>query len=441
MTELNRSSLHGSVGEPSLEAVRFLNEVMSRHPEAISFAPGAPHPKAVGDIDTERYVRGYLEHIAGGDRPALERARRSLYEYGPSIGLINDLIADALRRDCGIDVPGTALVVTVGAQEGMLLALRVLFRSPGGPARDLLAVPNPSYVGITGAARLLDIDMVPIPEADGGIDVDLLAAACAEARRAGRRIRACYVAPDFSNPGGTRMTPAARHRLLDLAERADLLLLEDSAYGFTAGPDDGLPTLKSLDRTGRVVHIGTFAKICFPGARVGYLVADQPVRAQDGTVRPLADEIAVVKGMVTVNTSPLCQAVIGGMLLAHGGSLAELSRRGAQTYRRNLAHLVGALDRHLPPGAVPGVHWNRPDGGFFVTMTLPVPADAALLEVSASAYGVLWTPMAPFYLDSTGDRMLRLSCSYLDPDRIDTGVARLADFLKNETGPRGGVRS
>jgi (S)-3,5-dihydroxyphenylglycine transaminase len=187
--------------------------------------------------------------------------------------------------------------------------------------------------------------------------------------------------------------------------------------------------LKALDTEGRVIHIGTFAKICFPGARVGYVVADQRVGAGE---RLLADELARLKSMVTVNTSPLSQAVIGGMLLEHGGSLAGLSARKSEFYRRSLSHLLAALDRHLPDGLPAGISWNRPEGGFFVRVRLPVPADLDLLETSSARYGVLWTPMAPFFLDSAGDFQLRLSCSYLDPDTIEEGVRRLADFLKKE---------
>jgi (S)-3,5-dihydroxyphenylglycine transaminase len=426
---LDRSALHGSLSDPVLGAIAFLNEVMSRHPDAISFAPGAPHPELLDDIDTARYIDRFLDHAVAVGGLSAARARRLLFEYGPSRGLINDTVAAALRRDHGITVSGAALVMTVGAQEAMLLVLRALF----GGADDVLAVTNPCFVGITGAARLLDIEVLAVDETASGIDVEALAEACRAARRTGRRIRACYVAPDFSNPGGSRMALDCRRRLLELASAEDFLVLEDSTYGFTAPAGGELPSLKALDHGRRVVHIGTFAKVCFPGARVGYVLADQKVTAPGEADRLLADELAALKSMVTVNTPPLCQAVIGGMLLEHGSSLSEMSRRKSELYRRNLTHLTDALDRHLGTDPPPGVDWNRPEGGFFVRMTLPVAADLDLLEVSARKYGVLWTPMSQFFLDDAGDRQLRLSCSYLDPQQIETGVERLAGFLRAET--------
>lgn len=424
---LDQAELHGSVTDPVLGSIGFLNEVMSRYPEAISFAPGAPHPAFFDDLDLGRLLDRFVEHLVSDRGWSRTRARRALVEYGPSRGLINHLVTDMLRGDFGVAAAPESVVVTVGAQEAMLLVLRALCRS----ADDVIAVANPCFVGITGAARLLDVPIVPVPETADGIDLDRLLSVCRETRGRGRQLRACYVAADFANPGGGRMSLACRQELLALAEDEDFLVLEDNVYGFTAADDAALPCLKALDTVGRVVHIGTFAKICFPGARVGFVVADQRIA---DTGRLLADELAALKSMVTVNTSPLGQAVIGGMLLDHGGSIAELVRPKAIRYRRNLGRLLAALDEHLPPLRGRGVGWNHPDGGFFVMVDLPVPVDLGLLERSADRHGVLWTPMAQFHLDGSGANRLRLSCSYLDEDDIDEGVRRLAAFLTEEVG-------
>ncbi|MEV7679131.1 PLP-dependent aminotransferase family protein [Streptomyces sp. NPDC088341] len=437
---LRRDALHGSLGSPAMGSINFLNEVMGRFPEAISFAPGAPHTSFFAEIDTARHTARYLRHLEEERGLKPEQAERLLYQYGPSRGLINGLVADALRTDQGIDVPPESLVITVGCQEAMLLALRALVASPA----DLVAVVNPCFVGLSGAASVLGVDLVPVDDTEedadgtggtggteGGIDFAQLDEVCRAARRAGRRIRALYAAPDFSNPSGGFMSLEARHRLLAVAEREDFLVLEDNAYAFTAEQPGALPPLKALPGGERVVHLGTFAKVCMPGARVGYVVADQPVRDASGRTGLLADELATLKSMVTVNTSPLSQAVIGGILLEHGGSLASVVRAKAELYQRNLRLLLDALDRGLGPGtgAPAGVSWNRPRGGFFVRVRLPVAADERLLERSAREFGVLWTPMSHFYLGDGGDRQLRLACSYLDPDTIEEGVVRLTRFL------------
>lgn len=424
--------LHAALSDPILGGLDFLNEVVGRYPEAISFAPGAPHPEHLAPIAIEHYLERFVSHLGAARGIDEARARRLLYEYGPSRGLVNDLIAAALARDFAIEASPASVVVTVGAQEAMLIVLRALFRGP----EDVLAVANPSFVGILGAARLLDVPVVGIDEGEDGIDLGALDSACVDARRRGKRIRALYVAPDHSNPSGTCLSLAAREKLLAVADREDLLLLEDNAYAFTAD-GGGVTGLRALDdvrrrgqgRSSRVIVIGTFAKICLPGARVGYVVADQPIEGAGGPML-LADALATIKSMVTVNTSPIAQALIGGMLLEEGGSFAARSRDRSLRYRANLAHLLVALDRELAPAPdLPPLWWNRPSGGFFVRMRLPIAVDVALLEISASRFGVLWTPMRQFHLGRGGDDELRLSCSYLDAGAIDEGIARLRRFL------------
>lgn len=426
---LDEDELYETLRDPCFGAGRSLNEIMTRHPDAISFAPGAPHLTFLDDLDLARCIAAYRDHLCRRRGLSPQAAHRLLCEYGPSRGLINDLVADALQRELGVPVGPDGVVVTVGAQEALLLTLRALCRQG-----DVLAVVEPCYVGVIGAARLLGIGVVPVPEGERGADLDVLADRCRAARRAGQRVRALYTAPDFANPSGTRMELAHRRALLDVADREDLLLIEDGTYGFTAAPGEELPALKTLDTAGRVVHVGTYAKVCLPGARVGFVLADQPVRGRDGTVRLLADDLAALKGMVTVNTPPVCQAVIGGLLVEHGGSLAGLARERSAFYRRNLSLLLDLLDRRLlpgEPGGVPAaVRWNRPEGGFFVRMRLPVPADTALLHTAASDHGVLWTPMSAFHVGEGGEYEIRLSCSYLDAGEIDEGVLRLARFLR-----------
>ncbi len=422
---LDQVELHPALRDPILNVPVFHTEVMGKYPDAISFAPGAPNLTFARDFDPGHYIDRYLRHLRDEQGLSQQQARNRLYEYGPSRGLINDLVADALRRDQDIDVAGDALVITVGAQEGMNLVLHALLPGPN----DLLAVVHPCFIGISGAARLHGTELVPVGETEHGLHIDRLVDVCRAARARGRRIRALYLSPDFSNPSGTVLDLPARQRLLRVAGEHDILLIEDNTYGFTAAPEARLPSLKELDRDRQVIAIGTFAKVCLPGARVGFVIADQPVTMPDGTVRLLAGELAKIKGVITLNTPATSQAVVAGMLLEHGGSITETGRAKAELYRRNLELLLAALRRRLGSGSTHGVTWNQPTGGFFVRMRLPVTADARLLEVCAEKFGVLWTPMSQFYLDGTGTNEIRLSCSYLEPAEIEEGVARLSDFL------------
>ncbi|MER7756440.1 PLP-dependent aminotransferase family protein [Kitasatospora sp. NPDC097643] len=426
---LDRSRLHASVGDPVLGSMNFLNEVMSRFPQAVSFAPGAPFAGFFEEVDVARCLDRYVRHLREDRGLTEQQAQRLLLQYGATAGHINGLVADALRTDEGIDVPPEALVITVGCQEAMFITLRAVCARP----EDVLLVVDPCYAGIVGAARLLGIRIRAVEHAPGGFDLDDLRRACRAARAEGLNPRAFYVVPDFANPTGERLGPQARRELLDLAEQEDLLVLEDNPYGFTAEPGTALPTLKSMDERRRVVYLGTFAKVHVPGARVGFVVADQPVREPDGELRYLAAHLTAIKSMITVNTSPISQAVVGGMILEHGGTLGAVAKEKAEFYRRNLDHLLAALERRFPVELRErhGLSWNRPEGGFFLVMTLPFEADEALLERSAREFGVIWTPMRHFHLGGGGTRQLRLSCSYLVPEQIDEGVERLARLVES----------
>lgn len=427
---LHKSELHASVSDPVLDTMTFLNEITSRYPEAISFAPGRPYD---GFFDSEQifsHLRGYLDHLAEqGSSP--RQVRTAMYQYGPTAGQIREIIADSLRADEDIDVPAESLVVTVGAQEAMLLVLRALISGPD----DVLLVSSPCYVGITGAARLLDVAVTPVDERDDGFSCAGLEAAIRSERARGRRPRAFYVVPDHSSPSGTTMGPRARAELLELAGRHGILVLEDSPYRLVS-PGPPLPTLKSMDQGHTVVHIGSFSKTVFPGARVGFVVADQPVVDDAGHTGLLADELAKIKSMVTVNTSSLSQAAVAGALLAADGRVSELNTAAAAYYGDAMAATLRELDRHLPAErrAALGVHWNEPTGGFFLTLRVPFRADDAALIASAQDFGVIWTPMSYFHPGGGGLHGIRLSTSYLTPAQIAEGAARLARFIEARSG-------
>lgn len=432
-----KEELHASVSDPVMDTMNFLNEVTLRYPDAISFAPGRPYD---GFFDTEQIsqlLRRYLDYLAQrGGSPA--DIRSSLYQYGPAAGQIRELIADSLRDDEGIDVPPESIVVTVGAQEAMLIVLRALVSGP----EDVLLVSSPCYIGICGAARLLDVTVVPVAERDDGLHCDDILTAIRTQRSLGRRPRALYLVPDHSNPSGVTMGRESRSELLDLSARNNVLIIEDSPYRLLS-PGPRLPTLKSLDHSQAVLHLGSYSKTLFPGLRTGFVVADQQVVDAAGRGSLLADELTKIKSMVTVNTSTLSQAIVAGALLSSRGLISELNTKPASYYRRTMQATLRCLDRHFPADqrSALGVRWKRPSGGFFITLEVPFRADDAALLRSASDFGVLWTPMAYFYPEGGGHNSVRLSTSYLTPAEIEEGIARLARFIAAEAATQRPVAS
>lgn len=421
---LRLDDLFAGLGEPALGSMTFLNEISHRFPDAVSFAAGRPHEGLFDAEDPERYLARFRRYLSEEVGVPAERVPQVLFQYGRTKGIVHDLVAHMLRIDEDMDVDPESILVTNGCQEAMVLVLRALRNGP----EDVLLAVAPTYVGLTGAARLMDLPVEPVATGPAGVDLDDLDRRVEDLRARGRRVRALYVMPDFANPSGVRMTTAMRHTLLSAARRHDLLLLEDNPYGLFH-LEEHLPTLKALDTDRRVVYFGSFAKTCMPGARVGYVVADQPVIAGDGDTRLLADELAKIKGMLSINTSSLSQAVVGGYLLSNGLSLARANVATRAVYQRQLRCLLDGLARRFPAGQVT---WTSPDGGFFVVLRVPFLADDAALERSAREHGVLWTPMRHFSSHPAADHQLRLSCSATTPAQIETGLDRLACFVAAE---------
>nr|WP_042184970.1 PLP-dependent aminotransferase family protein [Kibdelosporangium sp. MJ126-NF4]CEL16421.1 putative aminotransferase [Kibdelosporangium sp. MJ126-NF4]CTQ90373.1 putative aminotransferase [Kibdelosporangium sp. MJ126-NF4] len=426
--DLVASLLCDALQDPSLTSMNFLNEVAERYPDALSFAAGRPVETFFDLEQVHEDLRRFCDHLERTQGRSAADVRRTVLQYGRTKGIVHDLVARNLAVDEGMTVDPEAIVVTVGCQEAMVLVLRALRRD----SSDVVLAVSPTYVGLTGAARLVDLPVTPVRSGPTGVDFDDLTRQIRTARQAGQRPRACYVMPDFANPSGVSMDLATRRRLLDVAEQEDILLLEDNPYGLFHFGDHRTPTLKALDDRRRVVYLGSFAKSAVPGARVGYVVADQRVRDANGTITLLADELSKIKSMLTVNTSPIAQAVIGGRLLAGDGSLVPSNEATREHYERNVTQIIAGLAARFGEGPLrDDVSWNVPAGGFFVVVTVPFDVDDQLLEQSAKRYGVLWTPMSHFYGSSGGERQLRLSASVVTPEQIEIGLDRLYAFVSD----------
>ncbi|MFF3750444.1 PLP-dependent aminotransferase family protein [Streptomyces sp. NPDC002018] len=416
LAELSAEPLHTSLNAASMESMNLLNNIAGAYPDAISFAAGRPYEGFFDTDQVHEYLKVFTDHLRSERGMTRQQVSRTLLQYGDTKGVITELIARNLAVDEGIDADPRSVVVTVGFQEALFLVLRALRADD----RDALLAPSPTYVGLTGAALLTDLPVLPVRSGEHGLDLGELVRLLRASRDAGRRVRACYVTPDFANPVGVSMTVADRHRLLEIAASEGLLLLEDNPYGiFHRTPDRRPPTLKSLDTESRVVYLGSFAKSGVAGARVGFAVADQPV---GGGL--LADELSKIKSMLTVNTSPIAQAVIGGKLIANDFSLVAANARETAVYQSNLTQVLEGLAKRFRE--CEGVTWNEPDGGFFVVVTVPFTVDDAFLEYAGREHGVLFTPMHHFFGAGTDSRQLRLSISTLTPERIEEGLDRLA---------------
>lgn len=418
------SDLNPALGHPITSVMNFLNEVTARHPHAISFGPG--RPGSILDVSASAaWIERFIDHVCATRGVSRTTAWDTIGQYGATNGIINALVARHLERDHGVSVDPRAIAITHGAQEGMVLVLCGLFRRE----TDVLLVSEPSYIGISGLARVLGIDTVPVRCGEDGLDLDALTRAIADVRRTGKRPKALYDIPDFHNPLGSSLPLPQRRALLDIAAREALLVVEDNPYGLFAYDGDPLPPLKALDTSASVIYLGTFSKTMFPSVRVGYLVGDQPFEGGY-----LAEELSKVKSLVTVNTSQMSQALAGGILLESDCSLTSLVQPRLARYRSNRDALLAALQRDFGADTqlARSVSWSRPRGGFFLTMNLPFACTDAEVESCAADHGVIFCPVR-WFASSGSEAQIRLSFSDVTHAQIDEGVARLARYVRQRT--------
>lgn len=416
---------------PSLHVMNFLNEVVLWYPQAISFAPGRPAEQCFDVATSLESLDYYVTYEASRQNLPPDVIYRQLGQYGKTNGSIAELLCRYLAQDEQIQTRPAAVMITNGAQEGMTILAAGLFN----PAQDVLLVADPTYIGMTGIATILGIELCPVPAGPNSLDLDALQQALNDIRARGKRPRALYLVPDFSNPLGASMSLTARQQLLTIAHAQELLIIEDNPYGQFAYDEPPAPTLKALDRNGVVIYLGTFSKLLYPGLRLGFIVADQHVIVP-GAPQPLtlAEELSKVKSLTSVNTSALLQGIVGGILLQHECSLHALLQPKLAFYRRNRDRMLRALERHFDsdPVLTGRVTWDAPHGGFFITVTLPFAFEAAQLQECAERYGVICCPIAFFALLPGREQQIRLSFSYVTPEHVDQGIAQLWRFVHDQ---------
>ncbi|HJT56851.1 MAG TPA: PLP-dependent aminotransferase family protein [Ktedonobacteraceae bacterium] len=414
--------------DPLLDVMNFLNEVTLWYPSAISFAPGRPAEQFFDVQAGLAYISRYTEHIALQMGQSHSTVLNRLGQYQKTNGIINDLLCQFLANDEHIQTSPDAIMLTDGCQEGMTILLAGLFKRD----RDVLLVIDPTYTGITGIASVLGVELYSIPGNWSGIDLNLLAQAIQHVRDQGKNPRALYVTPDFNNPLGTSMSIGDRKRLLALAAENQLLIFEDNAYGMFAYDCVPLPTLKLLDCEGVVIYLGTFSKLLFPALRLGFLVADQTVvNSEQAGTHYLAEDLSKVKSFTTVSTSGLLQAIVGGVLLETECSLRERIQEKVAFYRSNRDMMLRCLKETFgqDPFLAEHVTWNHPQGGFFLSVSLPFAFTKERMQACAEKYGVICCPMSFFSLLGRCEQQVRLSFSYVTGEEIKKGVFQFWQYV------------
>jgi DNA-binding transcriptional MocR family regulator len=333
--------------------------------------------------------------LADCAQAALERDGATVLSYGSAGGYAP--LRDWIAERHGVD-PARVLV-TNGSLQGMVfLAERF--------AGERVLVEAPTYDRPLKILAARGVETTPVAMDDEGLDLDALAQALGN----GRKPAFLYVIPTFQNPSGRTLSEERRHRLAELANEHELLVLEDDPYGLVRFDGAAPPTLFELEGGARVAYSSSFSKTIAPGLRVGYFVLPESLEHELEALATSTYITPVLLGQATVFE-----------FLRRGNFEPNLERVKALLHARRDA-MIEALERELP-----GARWSRPQGGYFVWLELPEGTDAGTLLGRAAAAGVTYVPGADF---GGAPNTARLAFSFVSLDEIREGVRRLAALVR-----------
>lgn len=344
----------------------------------------------------------------------LRRESRRVLQFGSTDGYapLKSALMDLFRGE-GLNIRAEQLLITDGCQQAIDLVCKAFLR-PG----DSVALENPGYPGaiaiFAGArVRTLAVGVETDPGRAGGLGLDLDAL---EAVLLQNRVKFIFVTPDFHNPTGTALPIEGRRRLLALASRYQVPVIEDAIYARLRLRGNPLPSLKTLDTSGNVIQIDSFSKIAFPGLRVGWCIGAESA----------IERLRLVKQSTDLHTDQLSQAAMAEFI--RRGYLERHIARMKKVYRSRLAAMEEALEKHMPDSSA----WTHPEGGMTLWVTLPPGFDAGELLIHARERGVLFLPGRYFYFQHPQPNTLRLGFAGVDEKRIARGIETFCELLKAE---------
>jgi len=382
----------------SASEVRALFAVASR-PEVVSLAGGMPFVSAL----PPELLSGSIDRVLSSNA-----AMALQYGSGQGTPAIREHIMQVMAME-GIRGSADDVVVTTGSQQALDLVTR-LFVDPG----DVVLAESPSYVGALGVFKAYQADVQHVAMDDDGLVPEALRETIARVRSRGGRIKFLYTIPNFHNPAGLTLTWARRVEILEICRSEGILVLEDNPYGLLSFDQPAPHAMRSIDDEG-VIYLGSFSKTLAPGFRVGWALAPHAIR----------EKLILANESATLAPNSFGQFVITEYLdQADWRGQIDTFR---DLYRLRRDAMLSALGEYLP-----SLSWTKPDGGFFVWLSLPDELDSKAMLPRAVKELVAYTPGTAFFADGGGRQNIRLSFCYPTPESIRTGVARLATVVNGE---------
>ena len=325
-------------------SIREILKLLQR-PGMISFAGGLPAPETFPVED--------IKVIAA---EILSEDGQNALQYGTTEGdpVLRGLLSERHKWQ-GVNVEVENILITTGSQQALDLVARI-FIDPN----DHVLCGLPSYLGGLNAFNVYGARLKGIAMDNMGLIPEKIEATVSTLRDLGRKIKFIYVIPDFQNPAGITLPDSRRMQIIELAEKFDFLILEDSPYREVRFEGEPQRMMYSLDPYGRVISLCTFSKILAPGLRVGWVLG-QPV---------ILNKLVMAKQTADLCTSTFIQKILARYM--EKGLLEKNLPRTIDLYRERRDLMVSCFKRYMPQG----VNWTEPHGGLFLFVTLPRKLDA-----------------------------------------------------------------
>ncbi len=370
---------------------------LAGQPGITSFAGGYPDPTL---FPIEQLHKIYDDLLTPANASALQ------YTASDGTPDLRALVAGRLTAD-GMPCAPDDVLITQGGQQGLDLVAKLFI-----DAGDVIVCERPTFLGALIAFNPCEPAYASVPMDDEGLDTDALE----QVLRTTQRVKVVYTVPDFQNPTGRTMSLARRRRLVELADEFDVMVLEDTPYRELRYDGERLPSIKSLDTSGRVIHLGSFSKILAPGLRLGWVLAEPEIREKLSLLKLAAD---TQNG--TLNMRAAAAYLSGFDIEAHIAGMLP-------TYRHQRDLMLASIEEHFPAG----VRWTRPDGGLFTWVTFPEGLDTAAFQRDhlIPRAGVILVPSAPFFATEPEVNHARMSFSGVPDDRLVAGVTAMGGLLR-----------
>ena len=366
-------------------------------PKVIPFAAGNPAPEAfpakeIAEITTDIF----------NVRP-IEALQYSITEgYTP----LRNTLKDYMKKEYNSFKDFDELIITAGAQQVVELTSKILANEG-----DTVICESPTFIGSLNAFRSYNLNIAGIDMDDDGINLEKLE----NALKTQKNVRFIYVIPNFQNPSGITMSKEKRINIYKLAQKYNVMILEDNPYGEIRFDDEQICTIKSLDTDGRVIYAGSFSKILSPGMRVGFAIAPKEV----------CSKLIVAKQVSDVHTNILAQLIAEQFMNKYdfAGHLAE----NRIIYKKKFDLMTSMLDRRLPAS----ITYIKPKGGIFIWCTLPKSVNMLDFCKKAVEERVAVVPGSAFLTDeSLPCHNFRINFSTPRDDQLAEGVEILGNVAK-----------